>query len=95
MAERVYSPSLLDDVDPDLHVLSPVNCMSYDGTEYPQIPSCRNTPSFSIFHVNVRSFNRNSSELLNCLSVLDTELSIIALSETWLNDSNESTLSAV
>ena len=43
---------------------------------------------FSLFHHNIRSSNCHLDELQSYLSNLSTHFSVIALSETWLNESN-------
>jgi len=43
----------------------------------------RNNSQFSVFHLNIRSFNRNADELLLFLSQLSIKPSVIVLSETW------------
>jgi len=50
-----------------------------------ELNDCR---KFSIFHVNIRSFNRNSDELLIFLSQLPIKPSVIVLSETWFSSFN-------
>ena len=42
----------------------------------------------SLCHVNIRSIRKNLSEFEIYLQLLDHELTIISLTETWLNDSS-------
>lgn len=45
--------------------------------------------NFSLFHLNVRSQNKNFEMFENLLNTLDVNFSAIALTETWLNDSHD------
>ena len=44
--------------------------------------------SFSVYHINIRSLNKNFDKLLEFLSIMKNEFDIIAISETWCNDDN-------
>ena len=82
-----------DHIDPDLNVISPPNCQHYNHSNLPltnNIVDPHARPPFSLFHANVRSINRNYQELQNCLELTGFQFSIIALTETWLNDINQS-----
>jgi hypothetical protein len=46
----------------------------------------------SIVHCNIRSATKNSIELSNYLEALYHKFYILAMSETWLTDSNSSIL---
>jgi len=48
--------------------------------------------SLSIFHLNIRSFNRNSDELTVYLSQLTVKPVVIVLTETWFGEDNVSEL---
>mgnify|MGYP001553100430 CR=1 FL=1 len=69
-----------------------MNCRTLNYSNLPiQSPSSDpNAILFSLFHANIRSINRNYQELQNCLDLIELPFSIIALTETWLNDTNES-----
>jgi len=43
---------------------------------------------FSIFHINIRSFNRNSDELSIFLCQLPTKPTVLVISETWFSSQN-------
>ena len=43
---------------------------------------------FSAMHLNIRSINRNFSQLTNLLLSLEHQFHAIGISETWLKDSN-------
>jgi hypothetical protein len=45
-----------------------------------------------MFHLNIRSFSKNGSDLQSYLSSISTEFHILALSETWTNCFNEENL---
>jgi len=42
--------------------------------------------NFSVFHCNIRSFHKNSDELLILLSRLSHKPDIIVLTETWFSE---------
>ena len=44
--------------------------------------------SFSVYHINIRSLNKNFDKLLEYLSTMKNEFDIIAIPETWCNDDN-------
>ena len=44
--------------------------------------------SFSVYHINNRSLNKNFDKFLQFLSIMKNEFDIIAISEMWCNDHN-------
>ena len=90
-SEDDYHP-YLHDIDPDVQLLNDFPSL---GTEYYSESSFNSSFSqifsrkaFSILHANIRSASRNFSDLLAFLSLLDCKFSVIALTETWLNNRN-------
>lgn len=49
--------------------------------------------SINIIHINCRSIKKNFRELVTLVDLLSRPLSIIAVTETWLNPQNEDTYS--
>ena len=45
--------------------------------------SCSMSNSFSLLHLNIRSFPKNSDKLIDFLDTLDFEFKVICISETW------------
>ena len=94
-----YNPSenigdiLTDDsCDPDSNFFQ-TNFQSLDTTyllpeEFHQLLDNKNTTSVSIFHLNIRSINKNFDNFKLFLSSLNYCFSIICFSETWFNDRN-------
>ena len=41
---------------------------------------------FLLFHLNIRSLERNFKSPTNLLSLLDLKFTLIGISETWLNE---------
>uniref|UniRef100_A0A3Q3BKX6 Reverse transcriptase domain-containing protein n=1 Tax=Kryptolebias marmoratus TaxID=37003 RepID=A0A3Q3BKX6_KRYMA len=79
---KVYS---LDDViNPEFFPV--VKDSEYYDVE--QFQNINTTYGLSIIHFNCRSVNANLSKITDYLQQLNRTFSIIALSETWLNDSN-------
>ena len=48
--------------------------------------------SFSVLHLNIRSMNKNFEAFQDFYKSLNTKFSIICLTETWANDSNQNSL---
>jgi hypothetical protein len=48
--------------------------------------------NFSCLHVNIRSLNKNMDKLLQLTASLNLEFSVICVTETWVNDLNNSLL---
>ena len=48
------------------------------------------TSNFSVMHVNIRSLSKNLDQLINYLNCFKHKFSVIAISETWRNESNTS-----
>jgi len=59
--------------------------VNWDGTAKLLASELKDDSQLSVFHLNIRSFNRNSDELSAFLSQLPTKPSIIVLSETWFS----------
>ena len=45
--------------------------------------SCCDNKSFSILHLNIRSFKKNFDKLVNFLDTLSFNFNVICVSETW------------
>jgi len=82
-----------DDIDPDLNLLHTnyKNSPYYLDTEFNDFidKSSLSNANFSILHINARSLQYKINTLLGFLNNLKLSFSIIAVSETWANDSNE------
>lgn len=85
MAEQLTNA--LDDLDPMLNLLPDVNSKTLSYSHFPLDASYSHR--FSLFHSNVRSLSKNYDELTNCLNLAEVHFSIVALTETWLVDSNK------
>jgi hypothetical protein len=77
----------IDALDPD------VNC-KIQTSDCKYVSACDlhntvNADSLSILHVNCRSLKKNCAELTNLLCIAEKKINIIALTETWLDASNE------
>ena len=74
--------SVLASIDPDSNFLNSTNsiCKNYTESEF--------NSDFSLLLINIRSIPRNLQRLYFLLEELDHRFSIIALSESWLNNSN-------
>ena len=51
--------------------------------------NCNFSNNIKIYNHNIRSFSKNSPELINHLSNLESEFKIITLTETWSTPFNE------
>ena len=64
-------------------------CDYYLEEQFNEQTSQYSNENFSLFHLNVRSLNKNFDNLLNHLSMLNTQFSVISLSETWNKDDDD------
>ena len=84
----------IDPLDPDSNFFSSLtpDSLSCDYFSIEQFHSLLlNIPEpqpkqFSTFHLNIRSLSKNHEALYHFLSLLNHEFSVLALSETWLNE---------
>ena len=86
-----HSPALTrsDTLDPDIHFnLDNVACDYFIEDSFNQMLRNENysDADFSLFHLNIRSLQRNFNNLINLLSLLDINFTLIGVSETWLNE---------
>ena len=80
-----------DDIDPDVNFgTDDVHCARDYYIEDKFNEMLRNDnlwdEDFSLLHLNIRSLQRNVNNLSILLTYLNIKLSLIGLSETWLND---------
>ena len=81
-----YDQSALNKIDPDINYLTAqtgINDTQY-YTEHSFSKLFGKTTNLSLFHLNIRSIPDHFLEFTSFLDVLDVELKIIALSETWI-----------
>ena len=67
-------------------VVDEIDSKYYTEDQLIQFSSTLETKTFSIFHLNIRSLNKNIENLQNLVSVLKGHFKIIALTETWCRD---------
>ena len=83
-------PSTLGNIYPDIHYFSANNMLKntpyYNDNTF-QTKFGKNQ-QFSMFHLNILSTPDHFSELTSLLINLETEIKVIAISETWLKPSN-------
>jgi len=60
-------------------------CQYFDINSFPRICSESALP-FSIFCINIRSFNRNIDELLVFLRLINMDPTVIVITETWFSE---------
>ena len=81
-----------DDNNPDIYLFNnkydAVNSPYFCLAEVPFKVEKLLENSFSVYHINIRSLNKNFDKLLEFLSIMKNEFDIIAISETWCNDHN-------
>jgi len=73
-----------------MNTLNPNNEQYFDALEF--AAELCDSRVFSVFHINIRSFNKNADELSIFLSQLPTKPSVIVLSETWFSCNNNADL---
>ena len=74
-----------------LHGHADLNCLSqyYDLTAYNKLLT-ENQTSINILHMNARSMSKNADKIYSFLNSLTTPPDVLAITETWLNDTNKS-----
>ena len=81
-----YDQSALNKIDPDINYLNAQNSINdtqyYTETSF--IKKMGKTTNLSLFHLNIRSIPDHFLEFTSFLNVLNVELKVIALSETWI-----------
>jgi hypothetical protein len=87
----------INDADPDNNYFNNLPCINnilncnylneFSFKKKYELPKVNNK-NFSIIHTNIRSAKKNLSNFENYLANIDFNPSIIALSETWFNDSD-------
>ena len=84
--------SPLAEIDPDVNFYnsSYLDSRYYDEENFCKMCDDNNVQSsyFSLFHMNIRSASKHSEELLIHLENLSHVFNVVALTETWLQDSN-------
>ena len=86
-----HNPALTrsDTLDPDINFnLDNVACAYFIEDSFNQMLRNENYSDgdFSLFHLNIRSLQRNFNNLINLLSLLDINFTLIGVSGTWLNE---------
>ena len=81
------------DIDPDSNILGYnshllYNCLYLTSNEFNNI-TLSISDSFTLLHINLRSLKKHFEELSEFLSTLNMPFSVIGISETWLNNSND------
>ena len=80
--------TLSNDADPDFHFYCDLNfsCDYLNEEQFNTIASkeVNYFDQFSLFHLNIRSLERNLDKLTNLLSNLSMRFSVIGITETWL-----------
>ena len=82
----------MGDLDPDCNLLATSNTALttkyYLESDINEITKCNDNyvRGLSLMHLNIRSIPKSIDKLSNYLTLLDLQFSIIALSETWLNN---------
>ena len=84
-----HNLSFNNDLDPDLNLLFSSHASNYcgEGEVNLKISSEKSEPKFSILHINSRSLLANIDKLKSMLVCLQALPYVIAVTETWLNDS--------
>ena len=85
-----YTSTLTSNLDPDSNFLNDLNCDFYTESSVNSMLRRNNQsqsdPCLSFMHLNIRSLGRNLSQLQNLLATINNKFSVIAISETWLQD---------
>ena len=80
-----------NNLDPDKYFnVDSFPCEYFIESQFNEMLQKETQSDFSIFHLNIRSLQRNFSDFTNFLANLDIKFSVIGISETWLSDSDHS-----
>ena len=85
---------VLDDIDADIHhfdeiypsVNESIQKQYYSADEFNSkfSPNCGN--DLSVFHINIRSLNKNGDELLVYLETINRKFDVICITESWITE---------
>jgi hypothetical protein len=79
----------LIDIDPDINYFDAENCCElYDKQSF-NTKFKGDNKALNVLHLNIRSINKNMDEFILFISGIEVELSVIVLTETWLNNECE------
>ena len=81
-----------EDIDPDLNYynnIAFVDAIYRLPSEIDAVLKENTNTKFSLMHANCRGFQYNFDKLLSSVTNITNDLSVIAVSETWTNCSNE------
>ena len=85
------------DLDPDLNNQNYASSASYCNYETAEdlngVIGGNNLISFSLFHLNARSLVKNQDALAHLLANINHKFSVLAITETWVKESNVNDLS--
>lgn len=87
---------ITDEIDPDVNYLNNINKNNINSKYYTEeefnntLLEPNKSQLFSLFHLNIRSIQKNILEFSSYLENLNHEFSIIGLTETWISDSSAS-----
>lgn len=77
-----------DNLDPDANFYTPMSQTKYYLEEEFNSTFGNQKYNFSLFHTNIRSLSKNLPDLIEYLSNLKHDFTIMGFTETWLNDLN-------
>ena len=82
---------MIDEVnDPDINFFNDkseiVESSYFSIDEFNSMSQKRLKNYFSIFHINIRTLNKNFKKLREYLSLVKRDFSVVALTKTWCND---------
>ena len=75
----------LNEIDPDLQYFQTEECIIWNQSSLKNALNS-NSDSLTLFHINIRSYNKNSDDLLVFLDSLNSKFSLIVLTETWFDN---------
>ena len=80
--------------DPDINffneILQELDSEYYSVEEISKFSEKLNKKTFSIFHLNIRSPNKNIDKLKDLLRFLKGKFNVIAFTETWADETTKS-----
>ena len=86
------SHSSTSDIDCNIDAIQKTRCNYYVSEDLNDLSETIKTPELSLFHHNIRSLNKHSSDITNYLATINHTFNIYGFTETWFKYEDDSNL---
>ena len=91
--DSILNPhSITSDDDCNIDDIQKPHCDYYVSDSLNDLTKTIKTPELSLFHHNIRSLNKHSSDITNYLATINHTFDIYGFTETWFNHDDDSNL---